>query len=124
MGFSLGDRIRSFGDAGNGLRVLVSGQHNAWIHAVATVVVIALGFGLGISGIEWCAIVLAIGLVWLAEGLNTALELLADAAVPGPSEKVGAAKDVAAGSVLVAAVAAALVGAIVFLPRLLALAAA
>ena len=121
MGFSLRDRVRSFGYAGNGLRVLVSSQHNARIHAVLTVLAIALGFALGISGIEWCAIVLAIGLVWLAEGCNTALELLADAAVPEPSEKVGAAKDVAAGSVLVAAVAAALVGAIVFLPRLLAL---
>ena len=121
MGFSLRDRVRSFGYAGNGLRVLVLGQHNAWIHAGLTVLVIVLGLGLGISGSEWCAIVLAIGLVWLAEGCNTALELLADAAVPEPSEKVGAAKDVAAGSVLVAAVAAALVGAIVFLPRLLAL---
>ena len=124
MGFSLRDRVRSFGYAGKGLRVLVSGQHNAWIHAVLTVLAIALGFGLGISALEWCAIVLAIALVWLAEGFNTALELLADAAAPEPSEKVGAAKDVAAGGVLVAAVAAALVGAIVFLPRLLALATA
>ena len=122
MGFSAKDRIRSFRHAGNGLRVLVSGQHNAWIHATLTGVAIGLGFALRISGLEWCAIVIVIALVWVAEGCNTALELLADAAVPERNEKVGQAKDTAAGAVLVAAIAAATVAAIVFLPRLLALA--
>ena len=122
MGFSAKDRIRSFRHAGNGLRVLVSGQHNAWIHATLTGVAIGLGFALRISGLEWCAIVIVIALVWVAEGCNTALELLADAAVPEQNEKIGQAKDTAAGAVLVAAIAAATVAAIVFLPRLLALA--
>lgn len=122
MGFSAKDRVRSFGYAGHGLRLLVTGQHNAWIHALLTVVAIGLGFALEISGLEWCAIVIVIGLVWVAEGLNTAIELLADAALPERNEKIGQAKDVAAGAVLVAAMAAALVGAIVFLPRLLAVA--
>ncbi|MFP6605363.1 MAG: diacylglycerol kinase family protein [Myxococcota bacterium] len=122
MGFSAKDRIRSFRHAGNGLRVLVSGQHNAWIHATLTGVAIGLGFALRISGLEWCAIVIVIALVWVAEGCNTALELLADAAVPERNEKIGQAKDTAAGAVLVAAIAAATVAAIVFLPRLLALA--
>ena len=121
MGFSAKDRIRSFRHAGNGLRVLVSGQHNAWIHATLTGVAIGLGFALRISGLEWCAIVIVIALVWVAEGCNTALELLADAAVPERNEKIGQAKDTAAGAVLVAAIAAATVAAIVFLPRLLAL---
>ena len=122
MGFSAKDRIRSFGHAGNGLRVLISGQHNAWIHATLTGVAIGLGFALRISGLEWCAIVIVIALVWVAEGCNTALELLADAAVPEQNEKIGQAKDTAAGAVRVAAIAAATVAAIVFLPRLLALA--
>ena len=122
MGFSAKDRVRSFGHAGNGLRVLVSGQHNAWIHGALTVGAIGLGFGLQISGLEWCAIVIVIALVWVAEGCNTALELLADAVIPERNEKVGQAKDTAAGAVLVASIAAAMVGAIVFLPRLLALA--
>ena len=122
MGFSAKARIRSFRHAGNGLRVLVSGQHNAWIHATLTGVAIGLGFALRISGLEWCAIVIVIALVWVAEGCNTALELLADAAVPERNEKIGQAKDTAAGAVLVAAIAAATVAAIVFLPRLLALA--
>ena len=123
MGFSAKDRVRSFGYAGKGLRLLVSGQHNAWIHATLTVVAIGLGLALRISSLEWCAIVIAIGLVWVAEGLNTALELLADTVLPERNEKIGQVKDVAAGAVLVAAIASALVGAIVFLPRLLAVAA-
>jgi len=121
MGFSAKDRARSFGHAANGLRVMVAGQHNAWIHVALTLAAVGLGIALGISALEWCAIVIAIALVWLAEGFNTALELLADAAVPERDEKIGQAKDTAAGAVLVAAIAAAIVGAIVFLPRLLVL---
>ena len=120
MGFSAKDRVRSFGYAGKGLRLLVSSQHNAWIHATLTVVAIGLGLALRISSLEWCAIVIAIGLVWVAEGFNTALELLSDTVLPERNEKIGQVKDVAAGAVLVAAIASALVGAIVFLPRLLA----
>ena len=53
MGFSAKDRVRSFGYAGKGLRLLVSGQHNAWIHATLTVVAIGLGLALRISSLEW-----------------------------------------------------------------------
>jgi diacylglycerol kinase (ATP) len=119
--WSARDRARSFANAGRGVRILVAGQHNAWIHLGLSVLALALGFALGISSLEWCAIAIAIGLVWAAEGLNTAIELLADAVVPHQDPKVGRAKDVAAGAVLMAAVAAAVVGAIVFLPRLAAL---
>ena len=71
-----------------------------------------------ISGVEWALVVFAIGAVWAAEAINTAIELLADAAVPDRHPLVGAAKDVAASAVLIAAISAAVVGAIVFLPRL------
>lgn len=120
-GFDVRDRIRSFRYAANGLRVVVRGEHNAWIHAVMTVAAVALGFLLGITRLEWCAVVIVIGGVWTAEAFNTALELLADAALPERDPRVGAAKDAAAGAVLVAAVAASVVGLLVFGPRLLAL---
>ena len=119
--FSARERVRSFGYAGRGLRILVASQHNAWIHLALTGVAVGLGFGLGISRLEWCAIVVVIAMVWVAEALNTAIELLADAAVPEEHPKVGRAKDVAAGGVLVAAVAAAIVGLVVFAPKLLGL---
>ncbi len=119
--FSPKDRVRSFGYAGRGLRVLVAGQHNAWIHLGLTALALALGFGFGISALEWLAIVIVIAGVWTAEAINTAIELLADAAVPEEHPKVGQAKDVAAGAVLVAALAALVVGAVVFLPKLFAI---
>ncbi len=118
--FRLSDRARSFRYAGRGLRLVVRGQHNAWIHAAATVVAVGLGIGLGITPLEWCVLLLAIGAVWAAESLNTAIEALADAVAPDPHPKVAAAKDAAAGAVLVCAIAAVGVGGLVFGPRLLA----
>ena len=117
--FDWSERLESFRHAGRGLAHVVRTQHNAWIHLTLTLAAVALGVGLAISPLEWCAIVAVIGLVWVAEALNTALEALADAAVPERNPKVGVAKDAAAGAVLLAAVVAAVVGLIVFAPRLL-----
>ena len=96
-------------------------EPNAWIHIVATGVAVAAGFVFGIGRAEWLAITLAIGLVWMAEAFNTALEAVCDALAPEPSPLIGFAKDVAAGAVLLAAVTALAVAAIVFGPRLLAI---
>jgi diacylglycerol kinase (ATP) len=96
-------------------------QHNAWIHAVTTMIVLAAGVFFRLSRAEWCWIVLAIAIVWTAEALNTAFEFLADAASPGFHPLVRDAKDVAAGAVLVTAIAASVIGALIFWPHLLAL---
>jgi len=72
----------------------------------------------GLSRAEWCWIVLAIVGVWMAEALNTAFEFLCDVASPQFHPMVKHAKDVAAGAVLLCAVGAAIVGVLVFLPRL------
>jgi diacylglycerol kinase (ATP) len=117
--FSLGGRIASFGHAFRGLAALVRTQHNAKIHAAVTLAVCALAALLGISAVEWLAVVLAISSVWTAEALNTAFESLCDAAVPEHHPLVRRAKDVAAGGVLLSATGAATVGLIVFAPRLL-----
>ena len=114
----LGGRLASFRYAGRGLRALVASQPNARIHAAATLAAGLLALALDLSPLEGCALVLAIGLVWLAEALNTALELLCDLASPKPHPLVARAKDVAAGGVLAAALAAALVGLLLFGPRL------
>ncbi len=118
--FSWKDRAKSFGYAASGLRVMLRTQHNAWIHVSFSVLAVGLGFALGISVLEWCAIAGVIALVWIAEALNTALEALADALMPERHPKIAVAKDAAAGAVLVAAVAAVVVGGLVFGPRLLA----
>lgn len=114
-------RVRSFACAGRGLWWLLASQPNARIHAVAVAVVVALGLWLDLAPGEWCAVLLAIGLVGATEAFNTALEVLADHLHPEQHPNVGRVKDLAAGAVLAAAIAAALIGAIVFGPKLLAL---
>jgi len=116
--FSLAARLASFRHAIRGLGFLLRDQHNARIHLAASLGVVALGLVLGVSRADWGLLVLAMALVWLAEGLNSALEHLADALHPDQHPLVGKAKDVAAGAVLVVALAAAIVGLLVFLPYL------
>jgi diacylglycerol kinase (ATP) len=103
-------RARSFTHAFMGLRDVIGTQRNAWIHAAATAFVVVAGIALDATRLDWCWLVAAIAAVWVAEAFNTALEALADAAVPELHPKIRVAKDAAAGAVLVAAAAAALIG--------------
>jgi len=115
--FSFHSRAKSFVFAWNGLKLIFKTQHNFWIHCVAAVLVTCAGFYFQISRYEWLAVVLAMSLVFLAECFNTALELLTDLVEPEFNPKAGKVKDAAAGGVLVAAILAAIVGLIVFLPK-------
>lgn len=117
--FSLEGRGRSFQHAFRGIATLLATQHNARIHAAITVAVLGLGLVLGVSRLEWAVLALAVGLVWAAEAGNSALEWLCDVASPEFHPLVKQAKDVAAAGVLVAALAAAAAGLLVFVPRLL-----
>lgn len=110
--------LRSFGPACAGLAWALKTQRNLQVHALAAVVVLLLGLWLRIAVWEWCAVLLAIGLVTAAELLNTALEVLADRVSREREEPIRRAKDAAAAGVLVAALA---LGLIIFLPKLWAL---
>ncbi len=100
---------------------MLSTQHNAWVHAVATVAVIVTGLYFSVSSAEWVWLILAIIAVWVAEALNTAFELLCDVASPDFHPIVKKSKDVAAGSVLISAIGAVTIGLIVFGPYFLSL---
>jgi diacylglycerol kinase (ATP) len=115
--FQFTGRLRSFRHAIAGILRMIRCQHNAWIHAVITAIVLAGAFLFQISLADWCWIILTISLVWIAEALNTAFEFLADAASPEFHPLVRDAKDVAAGAVLITAIAAAVIGAIIFWPH-------
>ncbi|NLF39785.1 diacylglycerol kinase family protein [bacterium] len=117
----LPQRIRVFAYALNGILVMLRSQRNAWIHALATLIVCSAGWALDVTRPEWCLLILCIMSVWTAEALNTALEFLADATSPEYHPLVGRAKDVAAGAVLITAIGSAVIGALVFAPRLAAL---
>jgi diacylglycerol kinase len=111
-------RLDSFRYAFAGWWYMLRTQRNAWIHAVISTLVFALGLWLGLGRLEWAIIVLTVGLVWISEFVNTALEAVVDLASPDlhPLAKVG--KDVAAAAVLVGAATAVLVGVLILGPPL------
>lgn len=112
------DRLRSFTFAFSGLKILLKTQHNSWIHLAFTGIVFAVGVMLRISAIEWSVLTLAMASVWITETLNTAIEFLTDLASPEFHPIAGQVKDLAAAAVLISAMGAAVVGVIVFLPKL------
>jgi diacylglycerol kinase (ATP) len=116
--FSIADRLKSVGHAARGLVFLFRTQHNARIHLAATLLVIALGWGLRVSPDDWRWLTVAIVLVWAAEAMNTALEHLCNVVSPGLNPSVRMAKDIGAGAVLICSAGAAALGAMIFLPYL------
>ena len=109
-------RIKSFGYAFKGIASLLKKEHNAWIHCLAIVVVTLAGIHFGITITEWCIVCLCFGMVLAAEGFNTAIERLVDLVSPDFHPVAGDVKDVAAGAVLICAIAAAIIGMIIFIP--------
>ena len=117
--FSLKSRIESFRFAFTGIWSLLKNEHNARIHLLAAILAITMGFILKINPLEWSLLIIVIGIVFLTELLNTALENLADVVEPEWNEKIRKTKDYAAAGVLIAAVISLLVGGLIFIPRLL-----
>lgn len=116
--FSLRKRLKSFGYAFNGLKVLFREEHNSRIHLVAAVLAVSLGFYLHISRPEWIFLSIVIGAVFTAELFNSAIEKLCDHLSPGPAEKIKKVKDLSAAAVLVSAVVAVVTACLIFLPRM------
>ncbi|MFZ0616478.1 MAG: diacylglycerol kinase family protein [Chthoniobacterales bacterium] len=110
----LSKRLKSFGYAFQGIRTLVTTQPHARLHLLATIVVVTAGIRVGLRRWEWVAIMLCIGMVWMAEALNTALEFLADEVSLEQRERIGKAKDVAAAGVLIVAMISVVIAALVF----------
>ena len=119
--FSIRKRICSFRYAFNGLRILFKNEHNSWIHLFATIVVIIVGLLLKISSLEWIIIIACIGGVFALELVNTAIEAIADFISPEKHDMIKKIKDLSAAAVLVVAVAALIIGFIIFLPKFLTL---
>ncbi len=118
MKYDLKKQLRSFGYAWKGIRCCVGKEQNLSFHLIATVVTVTAGFILGITRTEWMIILLCIGVVIAAELFNTAIEKLVDVVSPEQHPLAGQVKDIAAGAVLVCAVAAAMIGLIIFIPYL------
>jgi diacylglycerol kinase len=113
-------RIASFKYALQGWWYVIRTQRNAWLHALASIIVIGISIWLKLERLEWALIIVAIAFVWTAEFFNTALEVIVDMTTQevDPLAKVG--KDVGAAAVLIASITAAIIGIIIFGPLLLA----
>jgi diacylglycerol kinase (ATP) len=119
--FSAVKRVKSFAHAGRGVCVFLRTTHNAWVHFVTLGLAVLLGIYFGITTTEWLFVVMAAGLVLTAEAFNTAIEIDIDLTSPDYHPLARDTKDVAAGAVLIAAMTAAIVGLVVFAPRIAAL---
>ncbi len=112
-----GKDIAGFGHAARGIREAAASQRNFRFHLFATALVVVAGIVIGISPTEWAVLMLAAGMVLAAECFNTAVEYLTDLVSPQYHELARKTKDLAAGAVLLVAVAAAAAGLLVFGPR-------
>jgi diacylglycerol kinase len=111
-------RMAAFGYAFHGWKHVLKTQHNAWVHSFIAATVIVVGLWLRLAPRDWAILVLTIAMVFTAEFINTAIEAIVDLASPThhPLAKLG--KDVGAGAVLVAALAAIVVGLLILGPPL------
>lgn len=117
--FSWKGRSASFTYAFNGIVAFFRTEHNARIHGGLTVLALLLSIILKISKTEFILLVLAMTLVWITEIINTAIEKTMDFISTEKHPQIGLIKDLAAAAVLISAVAALLIGTLIFLPKLL-----
>jgi diacylglycerol kinase (ATP) len=113
-------RVASFHNAFRGFRHVIQTQRNTWIHSAATVLAVGMGIWLEIAWRDWASLCLAIGFVWFAEFMNTALETIVDLASPQLDPLAGLSKDIGAAAVLISATIAVLVGLLILGPPLVA----
>lgn len=112
-------RIKSVTYAVKGFYLLITTEHSIMVQLTISALMCILGFYLKISAVEWMFQILAIGLVLTAESLNTAIEAICDYIQPNFDKKIGFIKDIAAGAVTFAALTAVVIGAIIYLPKLI-----
>ena len=115
--FSMHIRLKSFTYAFQGIIQFFRTEHNAWIHMTATIAVIIMSAIVGVTRDEAIALVVAVALVWITEMLNTSIEKAMDLVSQEYHPKIKIIKDLSAGAVLVAAIAAFLIGLIIFIPK-------
>ena len=108
--------FRSFRFAAEGVVEAVKREQNMRLHVLAAVVVVIAGLVTGLSYLEWLLVIVLIGGMMALELMNTAIERVVDLATPELHPLAKQAKDMAAGAVLVFAVASAIIGVLLFIP--------
>ena len=117
----LAKKARSFKYAFSGLRELWKKESNTRVHLFFTILVLAASFLFKVDTREFCILVFIIGAVWSAEAMNSAIERVVDLVTLDQRPLAKAAKDLAAGSVLILAIASVIIGLVILLPKIFAL---
>lgn len=112
-------RIESIGFALRGAYLLIKTEASIKVQFIIAIMMVILGFYFELSATEWALQVLAMGLVLSIEGINTAIEKMADFIHPNTHKKIGLIKDISAGAVLIASLFAGIVGLIIYIPKIL-----
>ncbi len=113
-------RYKSFRFAFKGIAAVFRSEPNMHLHVLASIIVLVMAFRFEVTKTEWCILIFCIGMVWVAETFNTAIETLTNLVSPDHNILAGKTKDLAAGAVLLASITAAIIGIIVFFPYWLA----
>jgi len=110
-------RLKSIRYAVVGAVKLITTEHSVMVQSAIGLLMVIAGFYFEISATEWMLQTLAIGMVLCVEGLNTAIEKIADFIHPDYHEKIGFIKDIAAGAVFFAALTAIVIGCMIYIPK-------
>ncbi|WP_111684114.1 diacylglycerol kinase [Winogradskyella tangerina] len=112
------NRLKSVGYAFKGMLILIKTESSIKLQVFIAIIVTIAGFYFEISTIEWIIQIAMIGLVMSVEGVNTAIEYIADFIHPDHHPKIGLIKDISAGAVFIAAVVASIIGLIIYIPKI------
>jgi diacylglycerol kinase (ATP) len=112
------NRIKSIGYAFKGAYLLITTEASIKVQFFIGILVTIAGFYYNISSIEWMVQILTIATIMSIEGLNTAVEEIADFVHPDHHNKIGLIKDIAAGAVFITAIAAVVIGCIIYIPKI------
>ena len=112
------NRLKAVGYALKGAIILIKTEASIKVQFALAVIMTIAGFYFNISPTEWCIQVFAFGLIMSIEGLNTAVEEIADFIHPDFHKKIGLIKDIAAGAVFISAIAASIIGMIIYIPKI------
>ncbi|HEY9168107.1 MAG TPA: diacylglycerol kinase family protein [Lutibacter sp.] len=111
------NRIKSINYAAKGLWILITSEYSIITQVIIALIMTIIGFIMHLSATEWMFQIMAIGLVLVAESLNTAIEKLADFIHPEYHKQIGRIKDISAGAAFFAAIIAIIIGLIIYVPK-------
>ncbi len=110
-------RLKAFKYAAKGFWILITTEHSIIAQLIIAFIMTIVGFIMHLSATEWMFQTLAIGLVLVAESLNTGIEKMADFVHPDYHKKIGFIKDISAGAAFIAAIIAVIIGLFIYIPK-------